>query len=263
MEILELVHQEHAPTEERPFACSVIGCNKTFGRRSDLVRHSRIHTNERPFKCREPDCGKSFIQRSALTVHMRTHSGERPHVCEYPACNKSFSDSSSLARHRRTHTGKRPYRCPFDDCTKSFVKKTMLTKHMKHDHATNGKRPQVQWRPFIEERRMQMQQQQQQQPCTCAECWQQQSPPPLMATAESPYSSSDEYQPTSFPSSPSSGSWSQCPPLLPMPYRRSSSFSSTYSQDATVLPSLSTFMYYHDTNDKDYRRDSGISLFSA
>lgn len=111
---------------------------------------------------------------------MRTHSGERPHVCEFPLCNKSFSDSSSLARHRRTHTGKRPYRCPFDNCSKSFVRKTILTKHMKSDHVTNGRRPSVQWQPFIEERRkvMMLQQQQQlqlkqqqQQNCACTECY--------------------------------------------------------------------------------------------
>ena len=106
----------------RDFVCGT--CQKTFARRSDLVRHGTFPLlvlltvfflqNEyilvygalspcrhplipsRPYKCDE--CGKEFIQRSALTVHTRVHTGERPHTCS--ECLKSFSDSSSLARHR-------------------------------------------------------------------------------------------------------------------------------------------------------------------
>jgi hypothetical protein len=168
---------------------------------------------------------------------------------------------------RRTHTGKRPYRCPFDDCSKSFVRKTVLTKHMKTDHTTNGRRPSVQWQPFIEERRIMLQQQQQQQQqlhqqqqqqqhqhfvssCTCVECSSNWSPPtPSLSCYGSPYSSHED----SNPSSPTSSSWSQSslswspnPPV--------------YERDQVVLPSLSSLLIpkYEFSG-----KDSSVSIYPS
>lgn len=114
--------------------CEYEHCDKSFKRRSDMLRHMRIHSGDRPYLCTHPGCGKSFIQRSALSVHARVHTGEKPHTCEYPHCGKLFADSSSLARHRRTHTGSRPFKCEEPGCDKEFTRRGNLNSHLRtHD----------------------------------------------------------------------------------------------------------------------------------
>lgn len=58
-------------TGERPFKCDEANCGKTFTRNEELTRHKRIHTGLRPFACAV--CNKSFGRRDHLKKHTKTH----------------------------------------------------------------------------------------------------------------------------------------------------------------------------------------------
>jgi len=122
-------------TGERPFVCLVPGCGKSFARHDHLNVHMRTHTGERPFACLVPGCGKIFTRHDHLNTHMRTHTGERPFACLVPGCGKSFIQHSHLNAHMRTHTGKRSFVCPVSECGASFTQGHFLKKHMQSVHS--------------------------------------------------------------------------------------------------------------------------------
>lgn len=64
-------------TGERPFRCDYSGCNKTFTRNEELTRHKLIHTGVRPHACNS--CDKRFGRKDHLKKHTRTHEKNQSH----------------------------------------------------------------------------------------------------------------------------------------------------------------------------------------
>ena len=91
---------------DRPYGCSVPGCDRRFNRSDELTRHERIHTGQKPFQC--DLCQRKFSRSDHLTTHLRTHTGEKPFECEI--CGRRFSRSDEKTRHRKVHDkGRKPH----------------------------------------------------------------------------------------------------------------------------------------------------------
>ncbi|PRD32483.1 UNVERIFIED_CONTAM: Znf76 [Trichonephila clavipes] len=63
----------HCSTGEKPYVCSVAGCNKKFTEYSSLYKHHVVHTHSKPYIC--SFCGKTYRQTSTLALHKRTAHG--------------------------------------------------------------------------------------------------------------------------------------------------------------------------------------------
>ncbi|CAG0883486.1 unnamed protein product [Cyprideis torosa] len=94
--------------------------------KSAIDKHMRGHTGDKPFACPVPDCLKSFVERKCLENHMRKHTGERPYACE--TCGNTYPRPDTLAAHVKTvHALGAIYAC--DRCDKHFTRKYYMEKH--------------------------------------------------------------------------------------------------------------------------------------
>lgn len=116
-----IAHIKECHEPEKPFIC--MQCNKKFGRRSDLKKHSIVHTGIRPFSC--PVCGKNFSRNTNLTKHLRIHSGLKPHVCH--KCPRSFTTKADLLRHSQVHSEIKPFHC--SQCPATYSRRDKFLYH--------------------------------------------------------------------------------------------------------------------------------------
>ncbi|KAG9352385.1 hypothetical protein JZ751_020798 [Albula glossodonta] len=62
---------------EKPYVCTVPGCDKRFTEYSSLYKHHVVHTPCKPYNCNH--CGKTYKQISTLAMHKRTaHNDTEP-----------------------------------------------------------------------------------------------------------------------------------------------------------------------------------------
>lgn len=118
-----IIHLREFHASDKPYIC--VECDKGFGRRSDLKKHTIVHTGVRPYIC--PVCHKNFSRNTNLTKHLRIHSGHKPHVC--PNCPRSFMNKSDLYRHYNIHFDEKLFKCT--QCDAKFSRKDKLKNHEK------------------------------------------------------------------------------------------------------------------------------------
>jgi uncharacterized C2H2 Zn-finger protein len=130
--------------KERPFACTELGCDKTFPRKDHLQRHLKnAHSDpaaERTFVCDWNGCGKSFTNNGRLRRHKDVHESKF-YCTDFPPCNESFRKAKALEAHVRSqHLEIKPYSCTHVDqetgerCTSGFQTEGALQRHMERAH---------------------------------------------------------------------------------------------------------------------------------
>ncbi|USP82481.1 hypothetical protein yc1106_09755 [Curvularia clavata] len=112
-------------------------CSQRFNRPCRLETHMRSHNNERPFACTEVGCGKTFPRKDHLQRHVKNaHNDpatERTYVCDWNGCGKSFTSNGRLQRHKDVHESKF-YCTAYPPCNQAFRKAKALEAHVKTQH---------------------------------------------------------------------------------------------------------------------------------
>ncbi|KAI9193702.1 uncharacterized protein BJ171DRAFT_571507 [Polychytrium aggregatum] len=145
------IMDKHVGGGKPNYICDWKGCGRDrrpFVKRHKIQNHIRIHTGERPFACTVPGCDKTFSRQDGLNTHikrefkddivvfcrallvrfllarlwllthvlrdypscpMQTHSNVKPFVCAVPNCGKAYYHSRSLRKHEKSHQSGQGY----------------------------------------------------------------------------------------------------------------------------------------------------------
>ncbi|RWS26843.1 transcription factor IIIA-like protein [Leptotrombidium deliense] len=123
-------------TSERPFICSLEGCDKSFTCINYLKKHMKRPHGVAPVvtarikkvhECK--DCGKIFKHKFDLKTHSAVHGGEKPFKCNM--CSASFALKCRLKKHMKRHEG---YPCKEESCDFVAESWSELVKHKSVDH---------------------------------------------------------------------------------------------------------------------------------
>jgi general transcription factor IIIA len=115
--------------------CEYPGCGQRFNRPCRLEAHMRRHNKERPFACTVDDCDKTFPRKDHLQRHLKTTHAEqeRNFACDWEGCRSTFTSLGRLQRHKDVHTSKF-YCTGYGPCNEAFRKKATLDAHIKTAH---------------------------------------------------------------------------------------------------------------------------------
>ncbi|KAG8705341.1 hypothetical protein FRC08_001717 [Ceratobasidium sp. 394] len=84
--------------DRRHYKCLVDGCERVFGRKSNVENHIRTHLDDKPFVCSLGTCKAAFVRKGDLQRHEQIHRPSRSHMC---SCGQTFSRNDALMKHIR------------------------------------------------------------------------------------------------------------------------------------------------------------------
>ncbi len=164
-----------SPATEKPFKCSLNGCDKAFSLAHQLKRHLLVHDriisesssicgsatsscssetdasfelqptpkrSRKTFFCGVENCTFTCVSKRELKkhhseVHERSSTtSSKDFLCTQDGCGKSFTRKFARDKHIQTvHLDIRPFECRI--CQSSFGHKHLLKRHMENCHEGN------------------------------------------------------------------------------------------------------------------------------